>query len=45
MGRHADSSVPGRLAVVRQIITTGCQQHTAFVVSYSHIGSKGELSE
>ncbi len=44
-GRHVDSSIPGRLAVVRQIIPTGCQQHTAFVVSCSHIGSTGELSE
>ncbi len=43
--RHADSSVPGRLAVVRQIIPTGCRQHTTFVVSCSHIGSKDELSE
>ncbi len=45
MGKHADSSIPGRLAVVHQIIPTGCRQHTAFVVSCSHIGSKGELSE
>ncbi len=28
-----------------QIIPTGCQQHIAFVVSCSHIGSKGELSK
>ncbi len=38
--RHADSSVPGRLAVVRQIIPTGCRQHTAFVQYNSDIKKK-----
>ncbi len=44
MGKHTDSSLTGRLAVVHQIIQTGCRQHTAFVVSCSHIGPKGGLS-